>query len=71
MKTIKIFCENTKEEREYPVGTDLHYIAGDLKININNGILGAYVNNKPREMDFCLISPANIKFFGLDCSDGQ
>ncbi|MDR2083564.1 MAG: nucleoside kinase [Bacteroidales bacterium] len=71
MKHITIKCENNNVTKDYIVGAELQYIAEDLGIHIKGGIFGAYVNNKQREMNYSIIKPANIRFFGMETIDGQ
>jgi uridine kinase len=71
MKQITIICENNNIVRDYPIGMTLKEIAEDMKIYIVGGILGAYVNNKNNELDFVLIQPSTVRFFGIESVDGQ
>ncbi|HPR31391.1 MAG TPA: nucleoside kinase [Prolixibacteraceae bacterium] len=71
MKTIDIYCENTGQEKSYPLGTSLFEIAEDLKDQLRMKVCGAYVNNKVRELSFEIVKPKNIRFFGLNETDGM
>lgn len=62
MKTIEIFCENNNQYKEYPLGTTLLEIAGDMGIEMPFPICGAMVNHKVRELTFEVVKPKDIRF---------
>lgn len=70
-KKLDIYCENTDVTKQYPVGTSLCEIADDQNITLNKPILGAFVNNKVKELDYSLFKPKVIKFFDLESVEGQ
>ncbi|MBQ3656188.1 MAG: nucleoside kinase [Bacteroidales bacterium] len=70
-KYLDIYCENTEVTKQYPVGTTLSEIADDQNITMNKPILGAFVNNKIKELNYSLFKPKVIKFFDLETSEGQ
>jgi len=71
MKTIEIFCENNNQYKEYPLGTTLLEIAGDMGIEMQFPICGALVNNKVRELVFDIVKPKNIRFIDYTSTDGK
>jgi uridine kinase len=71
MRNIEIYCENTKEFKEYPLGITVKEIADDLNIKTDIAICGALVNNKVRELSFCVVKPKNIRFIDYNHPDGQ
>ena len=71
MTTLEIFCENNNQYKEYPLGVTLQEIADDMKITANFPICGALVNNKVRELAFCVVKPKNIRFIDYAHPDGQ
>lgn len=71
MKYIEIFCKNTGTSHSYPLGTSLLEISNDLKINTDNRVCGAIVNNQVRELSFCLVKPKQIEFFDITHPDGN
>jgi uridine kinase len=68
---IKIYCENTKIEKEYPFGTTLQDIIEDQKIELEFPILGAMVNNKLKELDYLIYKPKTISFIDYRHIDGK
>lgn len=71
MINIEIFCENNNQFKEYPLGITLSEIADDLKIKTDFPLCGALVNNKVRELSFCVVKPKNIRFIDYSHPDGQ
>ncbi len=70
MKQVEIFCKNTNSTHNYPLGTSLLEISKDLKIESNNIICGAIVNNQVKELSFCVVKSKRIEFFDVSHSDG-
>lgn len=71
MKTIEIFCENNNQYKEYPLGTTLLEIAGDMGIEMPFPICGAMVNHKVRELTFEVVKPKDIRFIDYSHPDGK
>ena len=71
MINIEIFCENNNQYKEYPLGITLQEIADDLQIKTSFPLFGALVNNKVRELSFCVVKPKNIRFIDYSNPDGQ
>ncbi len=70
-KNIEIRCINSNCDSEFPLGTTLAEIAQLLSIKTPKTILGAYVNNRPKPMDYELVKPRVIEFIDYSCRDGQ
>lgn len=71
MKNIEVFCENNNQYKEYPLGTTLLEIAGDMSVDMQFPICGAFVNNKVRELLFEVVKPKNIHFIDYTFPDGK
>ncbi len=71
MKTIEIYCENTKETKAYPLGTNLEEIKNDLQIELNNPVCGALVNHKVKELSFAVVKAKRIRFIDYSHPDGR
>lgn len=71
MKTVDIKCLNNGKTNSYPAGTTLEEIAKDLGIKLKTPILGAYVNNKLRELSYEVYHPKNIEFIDITQPDGM
>jgi len=70
-KTIHIKCLNNNTSKDYQPGTSLEHIAADLGINLKTPILGAYVNNKLRELSYEVYHPKTIEFIDISRPDGM
>jgi uridine kinase len=68
---IEIYCENTNQYKEYPLGTTIADVAEDLAVKTEFPLCGALVNNKVREMSFDIVKPKNIRFIDYSHPDGQ
>ena len=68
---IDIFCVNTNVTKQYQEGTTLEQIIEDQNITLNKPILGAFVNNKVRELDYTVFKPKVVEFFDLESIEGQ
>ncbi|MBK3517173.1 nucleoside kinase [Carboxylicivirga marina] len=71
MKTVHIKCLNNGKAGCYKVGTPLEEIAKDLGIKLKTPILGAYVNNKLRELSYEVYHPKTIEFIDITRPDGM
>ena len=65
MKSIEIKCVNSNSDSEFPLGTTLAEIARVLRIQTNEPILGAYVNHRPKPLDYDLVKPRVVEFIDL------
>lgn len=71
MRHVEITVLNTGETREFPIGTTLKEISEVMNIKLVNPILGAYVNNRVKPMDYEIVKPRQIRFFDYSNHDGQ
>ncbi|MGQ8335920.1 nucleoside kinase [Sunxiuqinia sp. A32] len=71
MRTINIYCENTKSLKAYPLGTSLEEIKNDLQIKLANPICGALVNHKVKELSFSVVKSKRIEFIDYTHPDGR
>lgn len=71
IKKVEIYCANNNTSCEFPLGTTLQEVADEMKIELNNPILGAYVNNRVKPLDYELVKPKHIRFFDYSNRDGQ
>jgi len=70
-KNINIYCENTKTEKSYPIGSTLQDIIDDQKIDIGYPVLGAMVNNTLKELDYMIYKPKTVRFIDYRHPDGK
>jgi uridine kinase len=70
MNTIDIYCVNTGEKRVYPLGVTLMEIKDDFKVNLNNPVIGALVNNKVKELSFVFVKNKKVEFIDYAHPDG-
>ena len=70
-KNIEIKCVNTDSICLFPLGTTLAEVAKSLKIESPKVILGAYVNHRPKPLDYELVKPRMVQFIDYSCRDGQ
>lgn len=68
---IKINCLNTQHELECPFGMPIAEIAKKENIKLDHPILGALVNNKVRDFNFCIHEPCQIRFFDITSTYGS
>jgi len=70
-KKIEIRCVNSDTTSEFPLGITLGEIAKSLKIKPVKPILGAYVNHRPKPLDYEMVKPRVVDFIDYSCRDGQ
>ena len=70
-KNIEIQNLNSGEIREFTLGTTLGEMAQAMNVESENPILGAYVNNRVKPLDYEIVKPRQIAFFDYSCRDGQ
>ncbi|WP_439182368.1 nucleoside kinase [Carboxylicivirga taeanensis] len=71
MKTVHIKCLNNNKVNCYKAGSTLEEIAKDMGIKLKTPILGAYVNNKLRELSYEIYHPKTIEFIDITRPDGM
>ena len=62
--SISIICENLGETLDVPMGTSLSEIAGQLPAG-KHPFLAAFVNNRIRELNYKIYSPATVQFVDI------
>lgn len=70
-KTINIKCLNNNKIYSIDAGASLNEIAKKIGINLKTPILGAYVNNKLRELSYEIYHPKTIEFIDITIPDGM
>jgi len=68
---IQIICQNNQIKKDYPLGTTLQTIATDLQIELKHPILGAFVNNKLKELTYNIYKPKIVEFIDITHPDGM
>ena len=71
IKHIEIKCVNSNSDCEFPLGTTLAEVAVLLKVRTSEPILGAYVNHRPKPLDYELVKPRLVEFIDYSYRDGQ
>jgi len=71
MKTVHIKCINTNKSKNIQPGTSLVEIAKELGVKLKTPILGAYVNNKLRDLSYEVYQPKTIEFIDITRPDGM
>jgi uridine kinase len=69
--SVDIYCVNTGEKRKYPLGVSLMDIKDDFKVDLDNPILGALVNNKVKELSFVFVKNKKVEFIDYSHPDGM
>ena len=70
-KSINIICLNNNRVKSYKLGTSLLDIISDQKIELENPILGAKVNNQLEELSYEIYKPKTIEFIDITNKDGR
>ena len=70
-KTVETRCVNENTTLDVPIGMTLDQVAGLFGVKLQLPIIGAYVNNRPKPLDYELIKPRIIEFFDYSNRDGQ
>ncbi|HEY3390765.1 MAG TPA: nucleoside kinase [Prolixibacteraceae bacterium] len=70
-KNIDIRIVNTDQDYKFPLGTTLGEIAKSLSVEMNQPILGAYVNHRAKPLDYEMVKPRMIQFIDYSWRDGQ
>jgi uridine kinase len=70
-RNIEIQNLNTGEVREFSLGTTPGEIAQIMNVESEYPIIGAYVNNRVKPLDYELVKPRQVEFFDYSNRDGQ
>ncbi|MGE4288114.1 MAG: nucleoside kinase [Salinivirgaceae bacterium] len=68
---IEIICVNNKQTKKYPLGTTLAEIAKKSNIQLKHPVLGAFVNNKLKELSYNIYKPKTVEFIDISHPDGM
>ena len=68
---LQIHCTNTNITKQYPLGITLKEIAEDQGITIDGDLLGAMVNNRCKSLDYAVVKPKTLRFFGYEHPEGR
>lgn len=68
---IQIICQNCNIAKEYSLGTSLKHIAEDIQTNLKYPVLGAFVNNKLKELTYNIYKPKTVEFIDITYPDGM
>src|SRR6056297_2058267 len=68
---LEIICENTGQRKKYEAGTSLSTIAKDQLPSPEKPILGAFVNNKLKELDYLIYKPKMVRFIDITDPAGK
>jgi uridine kinase len=71
IRNIEIKNIKTGEVREFSMGITPGEIAQIMKVESDYPILGAYVNNRVKPLDYDLVKPRQVEFFDYSNRDGQ
>ena len=71
MDIIEIICKNNNKKHKYPKGTSLQQIANDNLGDTDKKILGAFVNNKLKELSYTIYKPKIVEFIDISSPAGM
>ena len=70
-KTVTIYCKNTQQYHDFPLGTSLLEIYNSLSINLKYQVVAARVNYKVEDLNFLIYKPKDIEFIDTSTSSGM
>ena len=70
-RTVTIFCKNTQEYHEFPLGSSLLEIYQALNIQLPYPVVAARVNYKAEGLDFYIYKPKDIEFIDASSPSGM
>ncbi|MBQ6726076.1 MAG: nucleoside kinase [Bacteroidales bacterium] len=65
MQNVEVIIENTQETISVPCGTPILDIAKQYRHIAQYPIIGALVNNKIEDLNYCIYTPRTVQFFDL------
>ncbi|HKK59093.1 MAG TPA: hypothetical protein VJ937_06420 [Salinivirga sp.] len=68
---LEIIIENNGNRKSYEQGTCLQHIADDQLPDTKKSILGAFVNNKLKEMNYLIYKPKMVRFIDITDPAGK
>jgi uridine kinase len=69
--TVRIFCKNNNEYREFPIGLTLLDIYRELNIEMPYNVVSAKVNNRMEGLRFRVFTSKTVEFVDLSNSSGM
>lgn len=69
--TVRIYCKNTNEFRDFPVGVTLLDIYNELEVQTPYLVVSAKVNNKVEGLRFRVFTSKNVEFIDLTNPSGM
>jgi len=70
-KTIRVFCKNTGEYKQFPMGTSVKEVYELMAADILPQAIAASVNNKTVSLNYELYNPKQIEFINIHSSSGM
>ncbi|HZL10902.1 MAG TPA: nucleoside kinase [Prolixibacteraceae bacterium] len=70
MKTIDIYCVNTGTKKSFPLGVSLMDVKDEFQIKLKYPVIGAFVNNKVKELSFVFMKTKKVEFIDYTNADG-
>ena len=70
-RTITIFCKNTQDYHEFPIGSSLLEIYQSLNLQLPYPVVAARVNYKAEGLNFYIYKPKDIEFIDASCPSGM
>ena len=70
-KSVTIYCKNTQQYHNYPLGTSLLEIYNDLEIKLKFKVVAARVNYKVEDLNFLIYKPKDIEFIDSSIPSGM
>ena len=71
VKKVEIRFVNSDKSCVFPLGTTLGEIAKSLSVETKLPILGAFVNHRPKPLDYEMVKPRMVQFIDYSWRDGQ
>lgn len=70
-KTVTIYCKNTKQYYDFPIGSSLLEIYNALQIQLPYQVVAARVNYKVEDLNFLVYKPKDIEFIDASTPSGM
>lgn len=71
MEQVKIYCRNTGEYKNYPMGTTLEKILEDQEVDNKKEVVCALVNNKCESLSYSVFHPKDVEFMDVHTKTGR
>ena len=71
MEKINIFCRNTEQTIEVPLGTNLEEVYRLSGLQMEYGPVSVRVNNKIEGMHYRIYGPKEVEFLDMTSPSGQ